>query len=379
MEFFTNIAFFSAAQGIFLALALVFLKRGDRQANMLLAGLIFIFSLWIAEFAAYFTTGLLRFPHLLFTTLSLPLLFGPLLIYYAITVQNGKKVAGGRLWIHALPFIAEVLYRLPFYLQPAEYKIRALSALRDIENPPEFSAVFFVLELVRFLHLAAYLIVAGRLYQHWRSGADQKKPLIRLRQTWLRNLLAGFVLFAIFDLIHLLGIYFFQYDYLLLIARGMLLSGALLVYYIGYSTLRQPEIIAGDLPAATSASQYQKSSLTDEKARVYLQELLEKMANERYYLNSNLDLKSLAAKLNISTHHLSQILNEQLQKSFFEFINEYRVKEAQDLLLRPDLTHYTILSIAYDAGFRNKASFNAAFKKYTGLTPSQFKNKHLAS
>ena len=103
---------------------------------------------------------------------------------------------------------------------------------------------------------------------------------------------------------------------------------------------------------------------------------MHKTEKEQIYLQEDLKLNHLAVELNISTHHLSQVLNEHLGKSFSDFINTYRIKHAQALLVNPAYQQHTILSIAFDSGFSNKASFNAAFKKYTGQTPSAFRKAH---
>jgi AraC-like DNA-binding protein len=85
----------------------------------------------------------------------------------------------------------------------------------------------------------------------------------------------------------------------------------------------------------------------------------------------------VAEKLNVSTNNLSQIINEKLGKNFYDFVNEYRVETAKELLLNPKKQHLTLLAIAFDSGFNSKSSFNNVFKKQTSLTPSEFKKQNL--
>ncbi|MEM9260801.1 MAG: helix-turn-helix domain-containing protein, partial [Bacteroidota bacterium] len=80
-----------------------------------------------------------------------------------------------------------------------------------------------------------------------------------------------------------------------------------------------------------------------------------------------------AAAMEVSNHHLSQLLNEEKQQNFFDFINGYRVREAQERITAG--RERTLLEIAYAVGFNNKNSFNSAFKKYLGMTPSAYKKK----
>jgi len=97
------------------------------------------------------------------------------------------------------------------------------------------------------------------------------------------------------------------------------------------------------------------------------------METQKPYLDPTLCLNNLAEKLAIPTHHLSQVLNICLNQNFFDFINSYRIKESRRLLSEQDPRKKTIIEILYQTGFNSKSVFNVAFKKYTGMTPSQFR------
>jgi AraC-like DNA-binding protein len=103
--------------------------------------------------------------------------------------------------------------------------------------------------------------------------------------------------------------------------------------------------------------------------------LLRLMEAEKLYLEPELTLPELAAKLSVSPHHLSQVINRETNKSFFDFVNEYRVQEAKRLLGSPKHSHLSILGIALDAGFNSKSAFYTAFGKHIGMTPSEFKKQ----
>jgi AraC-like DNA-binding protein len=97
------------------------------------------------------------------------------------------------------------------------------------------------------------------------------------------------------------------------------------------------------------------------------------MENERCYKDPQLNIEQLSIQVNISRHHLSQAINDKLNKNFNEFVNEWRVKESMKLLKDPGFDQYTIAAIASYSGFNSLASFNTAFKRQTGCTPSVFK------
>ena len=92
------------------------------------------------------------------------------------------------------------------------------------------------------------------------------------------------------------------------------------------------------------------------------------------YLNNKLSIVDVSDKLNIPRQYISEVLNEHMNKSFQDFVNEYRVEEFVNRLKNDQNNHFTLLGIATDVGFNSKSSFNATFKKHKGLTPTQFKN-----
>ena len=97
------------------------------------------------------------------------------------------------------------------------------------------------------------------------------------------------------------------------------------------------------------------------------------MAETRPYLDSQLTLQDLAEELAISPHNLSEVINTQAGKNFYDFVNGYRVEEAKRRLRDPRHANLTILAVATDSGFNSKATFNAFFKRSTGQTPSQYR------
>jgi len=87
----------------------------------------------------------------------------------------------------------------------------------------------------------------------------------------------------------------------------------------------------------------------------------------------------LAKETGISSCELSILINHHLNKHFFDFINEYRIEKAMELLTNPERKEYTVLEILYEVGFNSKSSFNTAFKKHTGLTPTEYRRRNTLS
>lgn len=120
---------------------------------------------------------------------------------------------------------------------------------------------------------------------------------------------------------------------------------------------------------------YEASTLTPAKVRSYSSKLVKLMEKDKRYLESDLSSAKLAESLGISRKHLSQVINQQFNLNFKNFINKYRVEEAKKKLLDPKEQDFVLLKIALDAGFNSKSVFNEAFKKFTGMSPSEYRKK----
>ena len=121
---------------------------------------------------------------------------------------------------------------------------------------------------------------------------------------------------------------------------------------------------------------YKSSTLDPEKADRSLKKLSYVLEVEKVFKDEDLSLQSLAEKLSISPRELSRLINERLDVNYANFINRYRIEEAKNLLFAGGNDH-SILEIAYEVGFNSKAVFNRAFKKFTGMTPSEFRKNNL--
>ncbi len=179
-------------------------------------------------------------------------------------------------------------------------------------------------------------------------------------------LFSGFVIAftSYYIMIYTAG-YLRNYDYAISVAM------TLFIYAIGYLGYKNEF----DKEKKSVSKKYQNSALSIKEMKAISNSLIEKMDSEQLYLQRDLNLEKLAESVNTSKHNLSQVLNNEVGKKFSDFINEYRIKEAKNLILNRS-EELSISGIAREAGFNNKTSFNTAFKKFTGLTPSQYLKKN---
>jgi AraC-like DNA-binding protein len=126
-------------------------------------------------------------------------------------------------------------------------------------------------------------------------------------------------------------------------------------------------------------TKYQKSSLSEQEKSAIHQKILREMEENRYFAGNLASLSDLAHTIKESSHHVSQVINEVMGKGFFEMLAWYRVEEAKRLIREDADTKLTVEDIAEQVGYNSKSSFNTAFKKLCGQTPSQFRQNHHSS
>lgn len=162
--------------------------------------------------------------------------------------------------------------------------------------------------------------------------------------------------------------------------HGLTLSLSVFIILIGYFGLKQKEIFiqytdSGIEYVTEPKPKYSGVVLKEADAENHISKIRSFMSKEKPYLDANLSLPRLAEKLNLPSHHLSRVINEQFNVNFFDFVNQYRVDEVKSRMGNPEFENLTFLGIAFDCGFNTKSAFNRVFKKITGLTPSEYKKQ----
>ena len=193
------------------------------------------------------------------------------------------------------------------------------------------------------------------------------------RRIWTTYFVIPIVILLVFscinDTLKIIGIEEFSFfsnqnfnSYLLLIV-------AFLFYFISFKLLTNNKYI---LPK-NEINKYKNSNLNTKLIEQYKSDLIHSMEMDKLYLNGKLSIQDVSNKLNIPKQYISEVLNEQMNTNFQDFINGYRVEEFIKRLKNDKNNQYTLLGIATDVGFNSKSSFNAVFKKCKGFTPTQFK------
>lgn len=378
-----------AAQGVLLTFALLRTKNSDNQAHRILAMLILVFSINLGEEYLYQSGFFASRPNLLHVLAPVDLLFGPLIYLYVNQLTRPlPDKQNKRFFLHLFAVPIGIVLLTPFYLMNGEEKLAFTELLRKgdgfngaAQNATLIETGFRLFMLGLAAQLGAYLFLTiRRLKKHTKDIKETFSDIDKISLAWLRNLIIG--LAAIF-LIYL-GDQIFP-DLLGINALGDSITflTVLMIYAIGYLGLRQPAIFTRRLalePPVTGTpnepagdNKYLRSGLDKAASAAFLKELTNHMASAKPYLDGNLLLPQLAQQLGISANYLSQIINEQLNINFYDFINGYRVEEAKRRIENAGEATPNILAIALDAGFNSKSAFYAGFKKATAMTPTQYR------
>jgi AraC-like DNA-binding protein len=383
LDLFGVLCLLGAAQGLLLALALIVSARGERFANRVLAALIVCVSVFVCGAVLRTSAYIFAFPHLAWVHDPFPFACGPLLYLYLRAITSGRRRLARRDWLHFVPFALCALYLLPSFFQSTDAK---LSALALEYTRPTLGGWYYVRSALVVTHFLAYLVAVFLLLWRYtrRVKAEGVAAADRAALAQIRFLVAACACIWVAAVLRLALDHTSRTNLLV----PLLISGV--VYGLGYMNMtgRGPEADESEAARApapptqdeatpsmveATTPKYERSTLTPERAERYLKRLLEVMESERPYTDGDLSLQKLAGRLSIPAQHLSQTLNGRLNQSFSDFINSYRVEDAKRRLTDPRLKHYSVLAIAEDVGFNSKSSFNAVFKKHTGMTPSEFR------
>jgi AraC-like DNA-binding protein len=370
MDLVTIIILIGIVQGFFVSVLLLTLNRGNKMANRLLGILMSLFSLSITGFVFTRTDSYKDFPFFIGLPSTVIFLFGPLFYFYVKELTSRQFVFSKKDYLHFLPFTALILYKLPFYLKTPEEKIASLKTVGTLDE----NLVILILQII---HLFVYLFFVKKiLNEHELKIKSTMSSLDKINLKWISIGMNSFIiifgLMTVFIASFIAGINIYSI-YITVIP----LMVSIVILSIGYFGLTQPIIITPEYET-NKFKKYEKSSLTTESSEKYLDRLLKIMDSEKPYLNNDLTLQKLAEILAVTPHHLSQLINEQMNQNFFDFINSYRIEEAKVLLIDKKGELLTILAIAEEVGFNSKSAFNTAFKKYTSMTPTQYKKQFLA-
>jgi len=341
-----------------------------------------IFAVLLAVFALMFGLDILQNLHIIQAnrtgiSLSLNMLFAPLLYLYSKYITIDYKVFNKIDFLNALPSLVILIILVVLKTLPENNLVPFLSLFGKYEWIKITSGIIFQILLIIYTISALKIVIRFKKNAHQYYSYNSYK----ISLNWL---IAMIVFFFMIILMIIMSSVVYEKNHFntdAILVRHIV--ELFYVYVLSIWGFNQKQLNSEikinsenkyeSESIDTALGKYQKSGLKSDDAKNYIFILLKCMEESEVWKDTELSIGKLSIHTSIPKHYLSEVLNEYLGKSFYSFVNEYRIEYAKKLLKSEKYNNWSIVAIAFECGFNSKAAFNNFFKKYTNLTPSEFK------
>lgn len=361
---------FGGVQALFISIYLLLQKNKNNQASICLSLILIGLFLTLYDYFVAQNNLYKNVSHFLLLSYMFQLAYAPLtyllLKSIVLPLHKIKRVE----LLHFLPAAIHFIYGIfTFHIHPLENKITYIEEfLKQTDvNEAEINPLFQLLNILIAAQLITYLVISFRLIKKNTMVSRIRNSISIKKLKWFFWTVFGINIILLIPTLKLR--YFIysitQFDIGLLVL--ILLS--LYLFYVAYFVILNHDVFQNPV------IKYKSSSLNQSEKYCIQDKLQKYIMEEKRYCNEELTIKKLSEQIDIPIRQLSQVINEEYGFNFYDFINYYRIKEAQRLLMNEQGKQFSILGIAYEVGFNSKSSFYTAFKKFTGTTPGKFLRK----
>ncbi len=342
---------FGAFQAFFIALILLF-KAPAKLYYRLFAVFLLIEGVTLVERVLAETGYIELIPHLVGVSYPINFIKPPMLLAIAWAMMDpGFRLKRKHLW-HAIPFGIMLALNMPFYFESAAAKVEMATTF--INYVPTYQSFNFYLFCSFYLYIGIYLFLALR--RIFNNPALKPGKLARAYGNVLKIYAGALFIFLLYFLISPAQILVLEsFNTISMVIMTLIIQS------VAYSLLSGSRIITNN------RGTLDPTQMAEDRKR-----LQQKMEDERLFLNDALSLSSFARDLDLPKTYVSQIINQGFGISFKEWINNYRVEMAVELMKQQ--TQTSMIDIALNSGFNNKVSFYRSFKRVTGKSPSEYYN-----
>lgn len=358
---------FSSFQGLLLILAINGIQEKNISANRILSVLILLISFALVGRVSTYDREIFQWqPKLILVPEMILFVYGPVFYFYIRKLLKLEPVKQKDLILSFLPAIIHIIAYLPLFFREKQVFI-------DQVVDETIHSTFAIVGGLALVFNAYYW------YRVWKMLISHAEETSRT-QSFEQNLqylnavmglnAVCLVLWLFIYLISAVG-FVFDIDLILIRERStdiLWVIFSFTTYFLGYFAMNQPEIFK--LPKTTE--KYKDSPVSKDEMDYYKKKLDFLMEEKQTFMNPELTLAELADLAETSTHTLSRVINEGYGKSFYDYINTYRVEEFTRLAISEESKNETFLALALRVGFNSKTTFNRAFKKVTGTTPRAY-------
>lgn len=353
--------------------AILICRSGNRVANISIGAIVLICSLHFSWPMVIDTNMADIFRWSFWFPYSFLLAIGPLLLIYTKSLSGARFTIRSKDWLHFFPVIVEAGAQLIFIAQSVRtgelfYDVPGFLFFRIIEFSAATGSIL--------LYGKQSLVIIGK-HESWVIENYSNKKDVTLY--WLYRLIKYFRVLLVSWLVFELSFLIFQQFQLHFIPVYLLLYVLLLImsyscYWIAIQALIKSEVLAEKRPDDFSSEHTNSyAKLSSAVLTEYATSIGQLMQQEKLFLEETLNLRTLAARVKLDPNLVSYVLNTVMSKSFYDYVNEFRVDEVKRKIEDPAYSHIKIVEIAFEAGFNSKATFNRVFKKLTGKSPTEYK------
>ncbi len=362
---------------LLLAFFLLTVNTKNKLGNRLFAGFLVITAIDLSGFFSY--TYLSNYPSLEVFRISVSLLNMPLFFFYILSVCYTDFKLKTKHLLHILPFVLfNLVLGIKFYF--LDFADKNLY-LKNYNQQPEMIVFHLVNEVQYVIYIVLIFITLKKYKEIYLENYTNPNSLT---YNWLVQIATvSVVAHSVVILKDLSKFYSDIFIWANVIVGIIALS---VTCWFVLKALYHPELFRGvdsNLQLVKEIVQTnevkQLETFEDANIRIQIDLLRKYMIEQDPYLEPSLTIQELANQIEMPVRDLSLLINHHLNQHFFDFVNEYRIQRAMKILKDPTKKELTILEILYEVGFNSKSSFNTAFKKYTNLTPTEYRNNALST
>lgn len=368
---------------IVFALQLLTYKYSHSKANRILSFYMILIAIYFMFHKAREFVHPAYYDYLTIAMLPFLVSFNPFYYLYVKALTKEDFTFLPVYYLHFLPGVFLIIFGLVRGVLFVDHNVYQVLAKYHL-----YAAV-----IIYYLQVFIYVgLIIRMLIQHRRNVMQYFSYTENISLQWLWGFIIILIAFTIFDAMAFFTTIFNAYHRL-----TYWVSMNLFIIFLGYFGIKQVDIyirkiqqksagvdlnslVASAIPVEIEDekdhfSKYEKSSISEETKNKILAEVLRLMEQEKMFQNPQITIDDLAEKLNINKKYISQVINEKLQKNFYQFVNEYRVECVLEKLQDENYKQYTIEALGELCGFHSRSSLISAFKKITGKTPSMYKRE----
>lgn len=369
MNYDSIISFLAVIIVILFLLFSVFLlsvKSEKKLSNQLLAAFLIVTAI---DISAFFYHQFIEIPYTLEILRNKISLFkNPLLFLYILSVIYSNFRLKWKHLIHLLPWFLTILVLLPNFFLANE--IEKAAFINNYSNNTEVQFLSYFGDVLSIAYLSAEIYYILRYRKLLLENYTDKNAFKNFN--WLKQLS---ILLFIGQVLTFIKSYIranCNDNSIDIIRTIVLLFGVFFICWLFLKAVNSPRLFKG-INVDLKTSKEIKNTREEVSINPKIALLKDFMLAEKPYLNPSLTIRDLAELIKMNSRELSVLINQHLNQHFFDFVNEYRIEEAKEILKNPKEKELTVLEILYQVGFNSKSSFNTAFKKHTSLTPTQFR------